>query len=208
MTPTVSDPPPGFLAYASFRRFTLDEYHRMIRAGVLVDGEPFELIEGYMVRKMPRGTPHDDTLDLAEGEFQRLVPAGWFVRTQRAVTLTDSEPEPDLAVVRGPRGRYRASHPTPGEIGLIAEVAASSLPFDRVDKARAYARSGVAVYWVIDVAGRRIEVLTGPSGPTTTPGYAAQAVFGPGQSVPVELDGTAVGSIAVDDVLPGVNPSA
>src|SRR5687767_9493290 len=109
-------PTPDFLAYAAFRRFSVDEYHRMIRDGILSSGEPFELLEGYMVKKMAHGTPHDAAMDAIEGVLPGLLPAGWFVRCQRAVTLDDSEPEPDHAVVRGPRTRYRDAHPGPADI--------------------------------------------------------------------------------------------
>ena len=114
MSTTPAAPPvpaPEFLENAGFRRFTVDEYHRMIQQGILAHGEPVELLEGWMVKKMSHGTPHDSAMDTLEGLLLGLLPSGWFPRSQRAVTLADSEPEPDLAVVRGPRGRYRDAHP-------------------------------------------------------------------------------------------------
>ncbi|HEX4608232.1 MAG TPA: hypothetical protein VH092_08500 [Urbifossiella sp.] len=77
MSPTTaSTPTPDFLAYAAFRRFSLDEYHRMIRDGILMTGEPFELLEGYVVRKPPRGTPHAAAMDALEGVLPNLLPSG------------------------------------------------------------------------------------------------------------------------------------
>lgn len=200
---SVASLPPRFLSRASFRRFTVDEYHRMIRGGILTTGEPFELLEGYMVQKMARGTPHDNAMDQFDGVLLPLLPAGWFARSQRAVTLADSEPEPDVAVVRGPRGRYRDAHPTPADIGLLVEVSDSSLDIDVDDKTRIYARAGVPVYWVVNIPDRRVEVYAAPDPAATPPAYRTRQLFHPGDAVPLVLDGNAVGSVAVADVLGG-----
>lgn len=201
-TPTTADQPaPEFLENAGFRRFTVDEYHQMIRAGILTDGEPIELLEGWMVKKMSHGTPHDNAMDAIEAILPTLVPSDWFVRCQRAITLSDSEPEPDYVIVRGPRGRYRDSHPTPAEIGLVIEFAASSLRIDRTGKARIYARAGIPVYWVVNVVDKVVEVYTQPSGPSNAPAYAQRQDYPVGTDVPVVLDGNTVGTIAVADVM-------
>lgn len=192
---------PTYLSRATFRRFSVDEYHRMIRGGILATGEPYELLEGYMVQKMSRGPTHDDVMDRLDGVLPSLVPADWFVRSQRAVTLGDSEPEPDYAVVRGPRGRYRNAHPLPADVGLLVEVSDSSLGIDVDDKTRIYARAGIAVYWVVNIPDRRIEVFTDPDPSADPPAYRARRLHHPGDNVQVTLDGTTVGSIAVSDML-------
>jgi hypothetical protein len=86
-----TQPAPEFLENAGFRQFTVDEYHQMIQTGILMSGEPIELLEGWMVKKMSHGTPHDSAIDTLEGELLRVLPPIWFPRSQRAVTLTDSE---------------------------------------------------------------------------------------------------------------------
>lgn len=198
----VDRPAPEYLEAAGFRRLTVDEYHQMIRAGVLVDGEPVELLEGWMIKKMAHGVRHDSVMDALEAVLPGLLPADWFVRCQRAVTLPDSEPEPDYAVVRGPRTRYRERHPGPGDIGLVIEVADSSLPLDRQAKGRIYARAAIPVYWIVNLPERRVEVYTAPSGPAAAePAYACRQDYVPGSAVPVELDGTLVGSLPVADFL-------
>src|SRR5690349_17643007 len=151
---TASPTLPYYLQQSTFRKFTLAEYHKMIEMGWLIDGEPYELLEGHLVHKMSRGTPHDSILDLLEGELLRIIPAAWFLRSQRAVTLGESEPEPDVAVVRGPRDRYRTSHPVAADCGLLIEVADSSLLIDRHDKGRIYAHTGIPVYWVVNVVDK------------------------------------------------------
>jgi Uma2 family endonuclease len=194
-------PAPEFLENAGFRQFTVDEYHRMIEAGILLDGEPIELLEGWMVKKMSHGTPHDSSMDAFEGLLLALLPSDWFMRCQRAVTLSDSEPEPDYAIVRGPRDRYRKGHPTPPDIGLLVEFSVSSLRLDRVGKGRVYARAGIPTYWVVNVIDKVIEVYTQPAGTGETAAYATRTDFAVGSSVPVVLDGNTVGTVAVADVM-------
>ncbi|MFO0822775.1 MAG: Uma2 family endonuclease [Gemmataceae bacterium] len=131
-TPTPVPRPRHYLAQSTFRKFTLDEYHRMIEQGVLMDGEPYELLEGNLVHKMSRGILHDRAIQLLNKRFVRMVPPGWDVRTQSAITLpTGSEPEPDFALVRGDEVTYSNHHPAPSEIGLLVEVSDSSLAIDR-----------------------------------------------------------------------------
>lgn len=188
-------------AMSTFHRLTVAQYHQMISTGILPEGEPIELIEGYMVEKMSRGTPHDETMDFLDRALATLISSGWFVRTQRAITLSDSEPEPDYAIVRGAPVRNRGHHPLATELSLVIEVSDSTLALDRTHKARVYARAGIPVYWVVNVIDKQIEVYTQPSGPCESPAYAKQEVFAAGSSVPVILDANTVGTIAVSDVM-------
>jgi Uma2 family endonuclease len=185
---------------STFHRLSVPQYHQMIATGILPEGEPIELIEGYLVEKMSRGTPHDEAMDFLDRALAALVGSGWFVRSQRAITLSDSEPEPDYAIVRGAPVRNRGHHPLATELSLVIEVSDSSLALDRTHKARVYARAGIPVYWVVNVIDKQIEVHTQPTGPCDAPAYGKQEVFGAGSSVPVVLDGNTVGSIAVSDV--------
>ena len=203
MSATTATPSPvlELARMATFHSLSVAQYHQMIASGILLEGEPIELIEGYLVEKMSRGTPHDEAMDFLDRALAALVSAGWFVRSQRAITLADSEPEPDYAVVRGVPVRNRGHHPLATELSLVIEVSDSSLGYDRNHKARVYARAGIPVYWVVNVADKQIEVFTQPSGPGEAPAYAQQDVFTVGADVPVVLDGNAVGTIAVADVV-------
>ena len=192
---------PYYLSQTTFRKFTLDEYHKMIESGVLSSGEPYELLEGNLVNKMPHGTAHDTAMDRMEGLFPTHALGGWFVRCQRAITLAPSEPEPDYAIVRGPRSRYGTAHPTPVEIGLLIEVSDNSLMIDRFDKGRIYAEAGIPVYWVVNVVDKVVEVYTRPAGTGNAAAYARRDDYPIGTAVPVILDGTAVGTVAVADAL-------
>lgn len=190
-----------YLQQCAFRKFTLDEYHKMIDLGILKSGEPYELLEGNLVRKMSHGTAHDHVMDLLEGVFQLLAFGNWFVRCQRAVSLSPSAPEPDYAVVRGPRTRYASAHPGPADIGLIIEVSDTSLLIDRHDKGSIYARAGLPIYWVVNVADKVIEVYTQPTGQGEAAGYAKHDDYAIGASAPIVLDGNTIGSIAVAEVM-------
>lgn len=197
MTTTASPPP--FKAATAFRTFTVAEYHEMIAAGILTDGDPVELLEGYLVLKMPKNPPHESAVRKLNARLVRLAPAGWVVSCQGPVTFAESEPEPDFTLARGAEADYDGRHPGPADVGLVVEVADSSLDRDRTDKVRIYARAGIPVYGVVNLVDRRIEVFTDPAGPD--PHYRTTRLFGPGAAVPVELDGGTVGTVPVDQVI-------
>lgn len=187
---------------AGFRMFTLAEYHKLIELGVLTENDPVELIDGCLVEKMPHDPVHDGTIQLVSRAVLRLAPPGWCGRIQSSATLPPSEPEPDFVLARGDERSYLRRHPGPGDIGLVAEVSNSSLEYDREDKTRVYARAGLPTYWVINVVDNQVEVHERPSGPVPDPRYAAVTTYKPGDAVPLVLDGVAVGSIPVNDLLP------
>ncbi len=199
-SPTATVLPWG--GYQSIRRFSVDEYHRMIETGILEEDDPVELLEGYLVLKMTRNPPHDGTIMLIESTLDTHIPVGWVTRTQSALTLSDSQPEPDVAVVRGDERSYLTRHPGPVDVGLLVEVADASLDRDRIDKARVYARAGIPIYWVVNLVDGCIEVFTGPSGATSIPDYAQRQDFAPGADIPFILGGTTVAAIPVSDLLP------
>jgi Uma2 family endonuclease len=183
-------------------RFSVAQYHRLIDQGYFNDDDRFELLEGWIVPKMTRNPPHDVAIDLATDVLRNLTPRGWRVRGQSAVTTAESEPEPDLAVVRGDARDYVERHPGPGDMALVVEVADSSLGRDRGIKKRIYARAGVPVYWIVNLAERIVEVYTDPTGPGEAPTFANRRDFGPDEAVPVVIDGREVGRVVARDLLP------
>src|SRR5689334_3065062 len=102
------------------RRFTVAEYHQLLASGVLKSGDPYELLEGWIVAKMSRNSPHEATADKSEDAIRAALPSGWHLRGQKAITVSDSEPEPDIAIVIARTDRYVNGHPTPADITLIA----------------------------------------------------------------------------------------
>jgi Uma2 family endonuclease len=139
------------------RRWTVEEYHRAIEAGVFGPEERLELIEGEIVCMSPQNPPHAAASDLAESALRAVFTSGFRIRVQKPLTLhAQTEPEPDIAVVPGGARDYRNQHPTTAV--LVVEVSDSSLAFDRGEKATLYARAGVLEYWVLNLPQRVLEV--------------------------------------------------
>ncbi len=183
------------------RRFTVDEYHRMIAAGILTEDDAVELLSGWITPKMPRNPTHDGTIDRTDDALRPLLPAGWRLRIQSAITTATSEPEPDLAVVLQPASRYLTHHPGSGEIALLVEVADSSLSRDRNEKASAYAEASVPVYWIVNIIDLQVEVYSDPTGPCSAPAYRHRQDFPLGAVVPVQIAGQVVGQVPVASLL-------
>ena len=199
---TLVFPPPAFSILGSLRQFSVEEYHQMIRAGILDENDNVELLEGYVVHKMSRNPPHDTAIRLLSKRLERLLPPGWDYRSQSAITLSDSEPEPVLAVVRGDERSYATCHPGVADIGLVVEVSDSTLSWDRSEKARVYARAGIETYWIINLVDHQVEVYTQPTGPSASPEYGQRDDISLGGSVSLILDGVVVAALAVRDLLP------
>lgn len=179
-------------------RLGVSQYHAMVEAGILTADDPVELLDGYLVVKMPKNPPHTAATYLARKALERLLPGGWLVHAQEPLTLEGSEPEPDLLVVRGdPRG-YLERHPGPGDVALVVEVADTSLGRDRGLKKRLYAAAGIPLYWVLNLVDRRLETFAEPAGDD----YRRLEVLGPEAEVAVELDGAELGRLSVRDLLP------
>ena len=191
-----------YWADPSVYRFSVAQYQRMIEAGVLSHEDKVELLEGYVVYKMPRNPPHDGTIQVITKRLGRRIPAGWDLRVQLTIELTDNQPEPDFSVARGDETTYLTRHPVATDLGLVIEVTDSSILRDQRDKARIYARAGIAVYWIVNLVDRRVEVYTQPSGPTAAPSYGALQTYQPGDAVPLVLDGATVAAVPAADLLP------
>ena len=187
---------------AGFRRFTVAEYHKLIQLGILTEDDDLELLNGYLIYKMPHNPPHDRTVQRMTRPLIRYLPPGWDLRIQLAVTLPTSEPEPDFAIVRGDDSVYANHHPNPIEIGTLIEVSDSTLASDRQDKGPIYAAANVPIYWIINLVDRQIEVYTSPSGPTANPAYTQRKDYRAADQVPLILDGVEVARIPVQELLP------
>jgi hypothetical protein len=145
------------------RRFTRAEYYRMAEAGILGEDDRVELIEGEIVQMSPIGDRHVAfVMNLGRLLTLRLAERA-FVSVQSPVVLTaDTEPQPDLAVLR-PRA-YKERKPHADDVLLLIEAADTSLAYDRTTKLRLYARAGIPEYWVVDCAAESVEVYRDPSG--------------------------------------------
>lgn len=174
----------------------------MIAVGVFQPGDPVELLGGELVVAEPQGSAHCTAIGLVEDALRSALAPGWVVRTQGPIALDDeSEPEPDVAVVRGSRRDYARAHPA--RAVLVVEVAESSLTVDRLRKGSLYARAGLDDYWILNLVDRVLEVYRQPVRDPAAPfgwSYSSREVLGPGTTAePLAAPGVRV---AVDDLLP------
>ena len=185
----------------AMHRFSVDDYHRMGDVCILCEDDRVELLEGWIVPKMNRKPPHDAVIAILEEQLRTRIPANWHVRIQSAITTADSEPEPDLAVVRGTARDYLSRHPGPGDIGLVIEVSDTTLDRDHF-KRRLYARAAIANYWIINLVEAIVEVYSEPVGTGASAAYAKRVDCPVGDSVPLILAGQQIDQIPVSELLP------
>jgi len=184
------------------RRWTRAEYERLIDIGVFLPGEPLELLGGELIVSEPQGSAHYTAIGLVEDALRAALGPGWLVRSQGPIELDDeSEPEPDIAVMRGDRRSY--SHRHPSRPALVLEVAESSLAFDREHKGSLYARARLDDHWIVNLVDRVVEVYRRPVPDTSAPfgwRYASKEVLSAESSVELlEVPGA---RILVSDLLP------
>ena len=186
------------------RRISVLEYHEMIRAGILQSGDPVELLEGWLVEKMSKNPSHRIATNKLAQQLNRLMPAGWHVQQQDPITLSDSEPEPDLTIVRGNTEDYDVGHPGPSNIALVVEVSDATINRDQGTKKRLYAKNGIVEYWLVNLIEGRIEVYTQPLISASRPDYQYQINYYVPDAVPFLLDSVRIAEIPVDEILPRV----
>jgi len=114
----------------SIWRLSVAQYHEMIRAGILAEDDPVELLDGCLVQKIIKNPPHCLATGLVRDALEKALPEGWHVKSQDPITLAASEPEPDVTVVRGSRRDYADRHPGPADVALVVEVADTGLQRD------------------------------------------------------------------------------
>jgi len=183
-------------------RLSIEQYHAIIQAGILTDDDSVELLEGWLVFKMPKNPPHRVTTRLVRTALENILPPGWYVDSQEPITLSNSEPEPDIVVVRGDTRQYLDRHPGAEDIALIIEVSDTTLQRDRTVKKRIYARAGIAIYWIVNLVEGLVEVYSQPLVEVEQPDYSQRLDFGRSAVIPIIIEGREIGEIAVDALLP------
>ncbi len=142
-------------------KWTIQDYHRMIDAGVL-EGRRVELLNGQIIEMSPEGTPHAYFSDSAAEYLRSLLGSTAKVREGKPITLpqSNSEPEPDIAIVEPLGAVYLEHHPYPENIFWLIEFANSSLTKDLEDKSKVYATENIQDYWVVNLKARNLKVYT------------------------------------------------
>jgi Uma2 family endonuclease len=144
--------------------WTVDEYHRMGEVGILHPTDRIELIDGEIIHMAPVGSPHVGSVFALNRLLTRAVPHEVIVSIQSPIQMGDrTEPEPDVALLRGRPDGYRTPPlPSAADVLLIIEVADSSLRYDREVKLPMYASQGVPEVWIVDLAAQTVVVHRAP----------------------------------------------
>ena len=146
-------------------KWSVEDYHHMIAAGILSERR-VELLEGQIIEMAPEGPLHRKINDYIAEYLREKLRDCAKVYEAHPVTLRDSEPEPDISVVKLPVSLYDSRHPSTEEIYLLIEISDSTLEKDLEQKRIAYAHADIKEYWVVDLKARQLIVFQQPSGNT------------------------------------------
>jgi Uma2 family endonuclease len=150
------------------RLFTREEYHRMAEVGILTCNERVELIRGEIITMSPQGRRHRAFIDNLTHLLDTALVGRAIVSIQMPLVLTeDTEPEPDIQILRRRAVPYKDREAAADDALLVIEVAQTSLAYDRSTKLRLYAETGIPEYWVVDCVAESIEIHRAPQ----TDGY-------------------------------------
>lgn len=184
---------------------TIDVFSRIVESGLIPRDRRVFLINGRLYEKMAKTKAHGSIGAAVTRAVDRRLPDGWSLWPESTIVLDpNNAPLPDFAVVRSGDLLGRAAperYPGPADIGLLIEVAVTSLQDDLTTALEQYARASIPVYWVVDVLGRRILVHSEPRVIDGRGEYARVETYRPGQSLPLVLDGHEVARIPFDELL-------
>lgn len=169
---------------------TVEQYHRLSAEGIVP--ERTELLQGVIIEQMTKSPLHTFLVQRLARWIEPALPKEWFVRKEEPLTLADSEPEPDIAVVAGCPEDYRTAHPATA--ALVVEVAIATVGIDRA-KAEVYAAAGVPEYWIVIPESRTVEILRRP-GPT---GYGERLTVAVADAT-LQLQGLAIPPLSIEQV--------
>lgn len=139
-------------------KWTIAEYHALIDNGFL-DHKNVELLNGELIEMAPESPIHRHIMRRGNRYLQNLLGEYALVYEGHPITLSNSEPEPDLAIIKPSEERYIARHPNATDIFWLIEVSKSTLAYDLNDKKTVYAKEGIQEYWVIDIQNKRLHVF-------------------------------------------------
>lgn len=154
------------------KRFTIEDYHRLAELGFFTEDDRVELIRGEIMQMAAKGTAHTNCCrDLLE-ELAGLVTGRAKLQCQDPIILSsNSEPEPDFAILRKRADNYRFSLPKPEDVFLVIEIADSTLKYDREVKLPLYAEAGISDYWIFNLIDNHLEAYSQPY-------HKGQGIFG------------------------------
>ena len=144
-------------------KLSVEQFHEMGRAGILDANSRVELIEGELIDMAPIGSLHASVVAVLSMLFVRQVGDAALVWTRNPISVPpDSEPQPDISLLRPSRDGYRSSLPTADDVLLLVEVADTTLQYDRMVKLALYARHGIREVWIVNLPDRVVEMYRQP----------------------------------------------
>lgn len=184
---------------------SVELYCRMVESGLIPRDRRIYLRGGRLYEKMAKTSAHASVGAAVTRAIVRRLPDDWSLWPESTIVLDPtSAPLPDFAVIRSADLLGRAApdrHPGPGDVGLVIEIAVTSLREDLTTALEQYARAGIPAYWVIDVAGRRILAHGEPRVAESRGEYARVETHRAGAALPLVLDGREVARIPFDEML-------
>lgn len=164
------------------RKFTVEQYHKMVESGILTEDERVQLIRGEIIEMSPIGTKHAACVNRLVNLLVQLLGKRIILASQNPVALNEnSEPQPDVALLKPRDDFYATAHPQPQDILLLIEVADSTVVYDREVKIPLYAEANIIQVWLVDVNEQIVEVYQQP----TAAGYQLLQKFTRGESLSI-----------------------
>jgi Uma2 family endonuclease len=191
------------------KRFTTTDFQQMLESGILQEGEPYELLNGEVIRKTDYpayplnqativgiGKRHAASTKRINAVLTDRLRGQVIVGIQDPVHLNEySEPQPDISILKLNPDFYLSAHPQVDEIYLLIEVSDTTLELDRTVKLPLYAIAGIIEVWIVNLQDSQIEVYRQPIGDT----YSTTQIFTSGQTLTIAaLPGVSIG---VDEIL-------
>ena len=203
-TETVNQLPKAAVEQLVTHRFTVDKYQQMIESGILTEDDRVQLLAGVIIEMTPIGPRHRVTVTKLNELLYRVLPTGWHLACQQPIALSDSEPEPDLSIVRGEILEYQDRIPAGSDVGLVIEVADRSLELDRTQKKAIYATAGIPEYWIVNLNEKTVEVYrdSKPAEADQPARYETKQVLTSAESLTLQLGSESLGKLKVADFLP------
>jgi Uma2 family endonuclease len=166
--------------------------------GILPRRAPVELIEGLIITMSPIGLHHTYSVNKLLAKLMPLLEPDWFASPQNPIALPNSEPQPDIAIIRGAPEDYLEHHPGSGDVAILIEVVDSSLEYDRHTKGFLYFRHAVPEYWIINVVDRVLEIYRREIGRQE---FTLAEVLDRSKTLPLILDGKNRGELRVSELI-------
>jgi Uma2 family endonuclease len=165
------------------RKFTVEQYHKMVESGILTEDDRVQLIRGEIIEMSPIGTKHAACVKCLNKLLSRKLRDRVLIAIQDPVVLNNnSEPQPDVALLKPRDDFYATAHPQPQDIFLLIEVADSTIEYDREEKIPLYAQANIIEVWLVDINEEIVEVYQQP----TAAGYQLMQKFASGQTLSIK----------------------